>query len=74
MSLTKMFMISQNAVRSCVGKQQGSRNSRIENPRIYQEERWKFAEQVAFCFTMMYFGRKSKSNVAHCHDVKNAHF
>jgi len=35
------------------------------NSRTYQEERWKFAEKVAFCFAMMYFGRKSKSNVGH---------
>ena len=36
----------------------------------YQEERWKFAEKVAFRFAMMYFGRKSKSNVVHFRVVK----
>jgi len=43
---------------------------RGKNSRIYQEERWKFAEKVAFCFAMMYFGRKSKSNVVHFRGVK----
>jgi len=44
---------------------------RGKNSRIYHaEERWKFAEKVAFRFAMMYFGRKSKSNVVHFRGVK----
>jgi len=31
---------------------------RRKNSRVCQEERCKYAEKVAFCFTTMYFGQK----------------
>ena len=46
------------------------KEKREQNSRLYQEGRWKFAEKVAFRFAMMYFGRKSKSNVVHFRVVK----
>jgi len=46
------------------------KEERGKNSQLYQEERWKFAEKVAFCLARMYFGRKSKSNVGHFRGVK----